>query len=147
MHITNIPLVASSLTFLLPYYTAVSYKNYYSAVAWGSLACTSTLLHTTKRPFHIYGHGNCIPWLYNLDVLALYACIIRSVIDSSHIGLMGYAITSIVVGYAGLLFYGGKESNRFVYDKHLDMSILSHLSTHLISSIGGVCIISLRALS
>ena len=146
MHITNIPLILSSLSFACPYFVAVSTGNMYSAFAWGCLTCTSTLVHSTKQPFHLYGPGNCIGWLYALDVGALYLCVVRSLIDGWAGGPTAFAMALTTIGYAGVMFYGGQRLGKFVYDTYLDMSILSHFTVHLLSSFGGVGVLCLRAL-
>jgi hypothetical protein len=146
MHITSIPLVLSSLSFACPYFVAISTGNIYSAVAWGCLTTTSTLVHITKKPYHLHGPGNCIGWLYSLDVVALYLCVVRSLIDGWAGGPIAFGMALTTIGYAGLMFYAGQRLDKFVYDSHLDMSILSHFTVHLLSSFGGVGVLSLRAL-
>jgi hypothetical protein len=143
MHITNIPLIVSSLCFLFPFYAAVETQNVWSAVGWGALTCTSTLLHITKQPYHIHGPGNCIPWLYSLDVTVLYAASARAVLDGWMGGPVGFTMAVVVVAYAMTMFYTGK---RFVYDTHLDLSIVSHMSVHMLAAIGATAVLYLRAL-
>ena len=143
MHPTNLPLVLSSLTFALPYFAAIDTGNTITAVCWCALTCTSTLVHLTKQPFHIHGPGNCIPWLYTLDVAVLYAAVVRALIDGWCGGWVGFLMSTSIISYAGVMFYTGRQ--RFVYDTHLDMSILSHFSVHLLSSMGGTGVIYLRA--
>jgi hypothetical protein len=147
MHITNLPLVGSSLTFLLPYYLAISYENYISATAWGALTCTSTLVHITKQPFHLYGPGNCIPWLYTLDLFVLYGCIGRSIIDAWYGGPLGIGIALSFIFYAGTAFYYGENSKRFVYDKRVHISILSHMSVHIVTTLSAIGVLTLRQLN
>jgi hypothetical protein len=146
MHITNIPLIFTSLTFLIPFYAAVDTHNTITMVCWGALTCTSTLLHTTKQPYHIHGPGNCIPWLYAVDVVTLYAAVLRAIVDGWYGGPMGTLITTMVISYAGVLFYGGQWKRRFVYDPSAEMSILSHASVHLMTSLAGAGVIYIRAL-
>jgi hypothetical protein len=146
MHITNVPLILTSLTFLIPFYAAIETQNTETTVCWGALTCTSLLLHTTKQPYHIHGPGNCIPWIYAMDVVALYVAVIRALTDGWYAGPMGFFTASIIVAYAGIVFYVGQWQRRFVYDPYVDMSIFSHASVHLLSSIGGAGVIYLRAL-
>lgn len=146
MYITNLPLILSSFFFLLPSYAGFQFVNYSSAIPWGALTLTSSLLHFTKRPYHIYGNNNCVAWLYNADVIILYICSLRSIIDSLHGGPIAIVIACIVISYNVLLFYGGQRFNKFVYDSYVDMSLLSHFSVHLVSAMGGVSVICLREL-
>lgn len=145
MHPTNIPLVLSSLTFLFPFFAAVETQNVWTAVPWGALAITSTLVHLTKCPYHIYGPGNCIPWLYTLDVGVLYIATLRAVYDSWIAGSVAPFLATIAVLYANVMFYVGQYTKRFVYDTHLDMSILSHVTVHLLASFGTTATIYIRA--
>jgi hypothetical protein len=145
MHITNLPLVLSSLTFILPYFAAIETGNYYSAIPWGALTCTSTLVHITKRPYHIYGSGNCIPCLYIVDVYVLYVVILRALIDGWIAGMVGMFMSGTVVCYAGCLFYFGQSFGKFVFSKDPEMAILSHASVHLLASFGGIGVIYMRA--
>lgn len=145
MHITNLPLVLSSLTFAIPYFAAIETQNYLTAGSWGALAVTSTLVHITKQPYHLHGPGNCIPWLYAMDVAVLYNTVFRSLIDGYYGGLIGFFMSTAVITYAGVLFYVGKHLDKFVFDKSVDMAILSHVSVHLLSSFGGTGVIYLRA--
>jgi hypothetical protein len=146
MHITSLPLVFSSLTFLIPYFAAIETGNYITAVCMGALTTTSTILHITKRPYHIHGRGNCFPGLLMLDTLVLNISGIRSLVDGWNGGLPGICMTIITLSYAMFMFYLGEYYGKFVYDKYLDMSILSHMSVHLLASIGNTGIIYLRAL-
>jgi hypothetical protein len=146
MHITNFPLIGTSLMFLIPFYAAVDTQNTVTAVCWGALTCTSTLVHITKQPYHLYGPGNVIPWLYALDVAALYVAVVRALMDGWAGGPLGFFMSSFVISYAAVMFYGGQRWKRFVYDTHLDMAILSHATVHLLSSLGGAGVIYLRAL-
>jgi hypothetical protein len=146
MHITNVPLILSSLTFALPYFAAIEMNNIPTAVCWGALTCMSTLVHVTKQPYHIHGPGNCIRWLYVLDCAALYACALRSVMDGYAAGPAGVGIAIIVLGYAAIVFYGGSHHNTFVYDRtRPDMAILIHASTHLLSAVGCTGVVYMRA--
>lgn len=145
VHLTNIPLVLSSLTFVIPYFAAIETHNPYSAVCWGALTCTSTFVHITKRPHHIYGPGNCIPCLYAMDILALYFAVIRALVDGYFGGIVGLLMSCTIVTYAGFVFYVGRYLDKFVFDKYVDMSILSHVSVHLLASFGGTAVIYLRA--
>jgi hypothetical protein len=146
MHVTNIPLILSSITFILPYFAAIDTDNYSSAVLWGALTCTSTLVHITKRPYHIHGDGNCIPFLYRADVFVLYSVLLRAIIDSWYGGIIGIIMVGIVIFYSGFLFYFGKSFNKFVFSKDPETSILSHASVHLVASFGGVSVLYMRAL-
>jgi hypothetical protein len=144
MYITSVPLVVSSLCFLLPFYAAVETQNLWSAIGWGVLTGTSTMLHITKRPYHIYGPGNCIPWLYTLDTIVLYGASTRAVLDGYYGGPVGVAMAVIVVAYAMVMFYTGNQ--RFAFDPRVDMSIVSHMSVHLLASIGATGVLYLKAL-
>lgn len=104
MHITNIPTILSSLTFLLPFYAAVDTGNAITAFHWGALTTTSLLLHITKQPFHIHGHGNCIPILQLADTLVVYAVIVRAQIDGYYAGPAGLLVSMGVVFWARLSF-------------------------------------------
>jgi len=143
MYLTSLPLVLSSLTFALPYFAAVDTGNALTAACWGALAVTSTAVHLTKRPYHLFGSDNCIPWLYTLDVVVLYVAVVRALIDGWYGGWVGFFMSSSIISYAAVMFYTGRQ--KFVYDTHLDMSILSHFSVHLLSSFGGTGVIYLRA--
>ena len=145
MHVTNIPLILSSFTFLLPYLAAIETCNYSSAICWGALLCTSSLVHITKRPFHIHGNGNCIPVLYIADVFALYVVLLRSIIDGWYAGIFGICMNGIVVIYSAYLFYVGQSFSKFVFSKDVEISIVSHISLHLLSSFGGIGVIYMRA--
>jgi hypothetical protein len=147
MHPSSLPLVLSSLSFVFPYALAYEYENYASAFAWGFLTTTSTLVHITKRPFHLYGPGNCIPWLYSLDVLALYICVARALIDGFYGGFIGMSMAVSVISYAGIIFYTGHAYRTFVYDSNVLFALLSHLSVHLLASFGAVGVICLRHLA
>jgi hypothetical protein len=145
MHSTSVPLILSSLSFLLPYFAAVETGNSASAAAWGTLAVTSTLVHITKEPFHIHGPGNVIPWLYAVDVVALYIATARGCYDAWMSGSVLPWIAGTTVAYANVMFYAGQHTGRFVYDAHLDTSILSHLTTHLLAAWAGTAAIYSRA--
>lgn len=145
MHITNLPLIMTSLSFLLPFYAAIDTQNTYSTLCWGALTCTSTLVHITKQPYHIHGPGNVIPWLYAMDVAALYVAVVRALMDGWAGGAAGFFMSSSIISYAAVMFYVGQRWKRFVYDTHLDMAILSHATVHLLSSFGGAGVIYLRA--
>jgi hypothetical protein len=61
-------------------------------------------------------------------------------------GPAGLAISGIVLGYAAIVFYGGSYHNTFVYDHtRPDMAILIHVSTHLLSSMGCMALLYMRA--
>jgi hypothetical protein len=146
MHITNIPLVFTSLTFLIPFYAAIDTQNTITTVCWGVLTCTSTLVHITKQPYHIHGPGNCIPWLYAVDVVAVYVAVLRAIVDGLYGGPMGTVIMALIISYAGVIFYGGQWKRKFVYDPSVEVSILSHASIHLLTSLAGTGVIYIRAL-
>ncbi len=145
MYPTNLPLVLSSLLFALPYFAAVETGNIWSAIPWGVLTVTSTLVHLTKRPFHLYGDRNCIPWLYSTDVVALYIATARGVYDGWMSGSVGMILATVAVLYANIMFYVGQSIGRFVYDKSVDMSILSHMTVHLLASFSATGAIYIRA--
>ncbi len=146
MYVTNIPLILTSLTMAMPYYAAMTKENYWTAACWGTLTTTSTLLHITKRPFHIYGPNNVIPWLYTLDILALYTCAVRSVVDGWRTGPFGLLLAALVLGYSALIFHGGRAYQRFVYDtRNLDVAIVTHMSVHLVSALGGTALLYVQA--
>ena len=146
MHLTNIPTILSSLTFLLPFYASVDTRNVISAFGWGALTTTSLFLHITKKPVHIYGHGNCIPILEQIDLGMVYAIIIRSQIDGYYAGPIGLFVSMGVVVWGTIVFHIGRMMGMFVYDPRADISILSHVSLHLLASFGGAGVIYLRAL-
>jgi hypothetical protein len=50
----------------------------------------------------------------------------------------------IVVAYAMVMFYTGNQ--RFAFDPRVDMSIVSHMSVHLLASIGATGVLYLKAL-
>jgi hypothetical protein len=81
-----------------------------------------------------------------LDVVFLYAAVVRALVDGWYGGPMGFFIASAIVAYSGVMFYLGERWRMFVYDPRFDVSILSHVSVHLLSSLGGVGVIVLRAL-
>ena len=145
MHLTNVPLILSSLCFLVPCFSAVDTGNTASAVAWGALTVTSTLLHATKQPFHLHGPGNCIPWLYTVDVATLYVATLRACYDAWIGGSVGPVLACVTVSYACLVFYGGQRTKRFAFDPRLDMSILSHATMHCIAAWGATAAIYIRA--
>lgn len=142
MHLTNLPLIGTSLLFLMPFYAAVDTQNDLSVLTWGALTCTSTFVHITKRPFHIHGPGNVIPWLYALDVSALYAVAFRCMVDGWHGGPLGVAMTGLVIGCAVVFFH---TQHQFVHDPRADVSILYHATTHALTALGGVGLMYLRA--
>lgn len=146
MHITNIPTILSSLTFLLPFYAAVDTGNAITAFHWGALTTTSLLLHITKQPFHIHGHGNCIPILQLADTLVVYAVIVRAQIDGYYAGPAGLLVSMGVVFWGAIVFHIGRALGMFAFDPRGDISILSHVSLHLLASFGGSGVIYLRAL-
>lgn len=145
MHPTNLPLVLSSLTILFPYLAAIETNNLWSAIPWGALTVTSTLVHLTKRPYHLYGPGNCIPWLYTADVVVLYIATTRATYDAWIAGSVSPLLALVTIVYANVMFYWGQHTGRFVYDKHLDMSILSHMTVHLLASFAATAAIYARA--
>lgn len=146
MHWTSLPLVVTSLSMAMPYFAAVETGNVITAVCWGVLTTTSTLLHLTKRPFHVYGYNNTIPWLFIADFLALKACAARAVVDGFVAGPMGLLMTSIVLSYASIIFYGGQLFKKFVHDsKNPDIAIVTHMSVHLIAALGSTGLVYLRA--
>jgi hypothetical protein len=146
MYITNIPTVLSSLTFLLPFYAAVDTGNAITAFCWGALATTSVLLHTTKRPYHIHGDGNCIPALQFADTIAVYVAIVRAQIDGYYAGPAGLFVSIGIVLWGTILFHIGRPLGMFAFDRRADIAIVSHVSLHLLSSFGGSGVIYLRAL-
>ncbi len=143
MDVSNLPLVLSSLTFLGPYFLAAS-EGLPSAVYWGALTVTSTLLHITKRPFHIYGAGNCIPELYTLDLIALHVTALGTLVEGIQVGLPGILLVAAVIAYATVHFHVGQAYSMLVYDPRPWVSILSHASVHLATSIGGLALLLLR---
>lgn len=146
MYLSNVPLILSSLTFAMPYYAAFDTGNILTAACWCLLTTTSTLVHATKRPFHIYGHGNCIPTLYTADVVALNICALRAIMDGWAGGPIGLLMTAIVLSYAAIVFYGGRYFGAFVYDRSQPVhAMLGHVSVHLLSAIGCTGVIYLRA--
>jgi hypothetical protein len=146
MHVTNIPTVLSSLTFLLPFYAAVDTQNAITAFCWGALTTTSLCVHITKRPFHLHGHGNCIPAILTMDTIAVYVALVRAMVDGYYAGPIGLSIASGVVLWATIVFYVGQLGGMFAFDPRADMSILSHVSLHLLSSFGATGVIYLRSL-
>jgi hypothetical protein len=146
MHVTNLPLVLTSLSFLIPLYAAVETQNVPTTVCWSALTCTSVLLHITKRPYHLHGPGNCIPVLYAMDMTVVYIAMGRALMDGWGGGPAGLLASSIVIAYAAIVFLGGQCWNTFVYSRVPEFSILSHASVHLLSSVGGAGVIYLRAL-
>lgn len=146
MYITNLPTIFSSLTLLLPFYAAVDTNNPATAFCWGALTTTSVFLHITKKPFHLYGHGNCIPVLLYIDMFTVYVTLIRALIDGYFAGLMGITISLGVIAWGGIVFHFGRITDRFAFDRRADISILSHVSLHLLASFGGTGVIYLRAL-
>ena len=146
MHITNIPTVLSSLTFLLPFYAAVETQNAITAFCWGALTTTSVVLHVTKKPFHLHGHGNCIPAIADMDTVAVYMAVVRALMDGYYAGPIGFSISSGVLLWGLIVFHIGRLGGMFVFDPRADMSILSHVSLHLLSSFGGTGVIYLRSL-
>lgn len=146
MYITNIPTILSSLTFLLPFYAAVDTGNAITAFYWGALTTTSLLLHITKKPYHLYGVNNCIPALQLADTLALYAIIVRSQLDGYAAGPMGLIVSIGVVVWGTIMFHIGRALGMFAFDRRADISIVSHVSLHLLASFGGSGVIYLRAL-
>ena len=130
---------------MIPYFAAVETHNYYTAICWAALTCTSTMVHITKQPYHIHGPGNCIPWLYALDVAVLYVAVVRALIDGYYGGAVGFFMSSTIIIYAGSVFYVGQYLNKFIFDKYVDMALLSHVSVHLLCSFGGTGVICYRA--
>lgn len=147
MYLANLPFVASSLTFLIPFYAAIEVNNKITALCWISLTGTSLALHITKKPFYIYGRGNCIPWLETLDTLVVNISVIRSIIDGWRGGPAGIAIVTFILSYSYFMFYIGNKLNRFAFDINFYKSTASHLSIHLLSSLGGTSIIYLGAIN
>ncbi len=145
MYWINLPLILSSFTFAIPCVVAFELQNVSSAICWGSLAVTSSLVHATKKPYHLHGPNNCIPWLYAMDIIVLYCVAIQSMIDGWQSGPIGLFLSTSVIGYSAILFYGGKAYKKFVYDTSIETQILSHLSTHLLSSFGGCAVLLLRS--
>jgi hypothetical protein len=146
MHPTNLPLMFTSLSFLLPYFAAHETNNPTSAFVWGTLTVTSTLVHTTKQPYHLYGPGNCIGWLYAVDTLALYAATARAVVDAWAAGPVSRWMAGLTILYASAMFYGGHAISQFVYSPSVEMAILSHATTHLLAAWGGTTVLYARAL-
>ena len=146
MHPTSLPLVLTSLSFLIPLYAAVDTQNRPTSVCWTALTCTSLLLHITKRPYHIHGPGNCIPALYVMDVTAVGTAMTRAVMDGWYGGPVGVVASLIVIAYAALVFLAGDRWQTFAYSRIPEFAILSHASVHLLASIGSTGVIYLRAL-
>lgn len=138
MHLTNLPQVASSLTFLIPYFAAVETDNLISAVLWGTLATTSVLLHITKKPYHLHGPGNCLPYLYELDQIVLYATGARATYD----GLYGNLPTAIMVPVFIWIVY---HTLGYPFKRDVEFSIYSHTTIHLIGALGGTAVLYGRA--
>lgn len=146
MYITNVPLILTSLAMSMPYFVGMSLGNYWTAACWGVLTTTSTLVHLTKRPFHLYGDKNVIPWLYAIDVLALNTCAARAIVDGWQSGPFGLLLTAIVLGYSALIFYGGRAYQLFVYDIHNPIvAIVTHMSVHIVSALGGTALLYVQA--
>ena len=138
MYLTNLPQVASSLTFLIPYFVAVETENYISAAMWGSITCTSVLLHITKKPYHLYGPGNCVPYLFELDQILLYATGARATYD----GLYGNPPIAVVVPVFIWIAY---HTLGYPFKRDVEFSIYSHVTIHLLGAIGGAAVLYGRA--
>jgi hypothetical protein len=54
-------------------------------------------------------------------------------------------MNGIVVIYSAYLFYVGQSFSKFVFSKDVEISIVSHISLHLLSSFGGIGVIYMRA--
>lgn len=143
MHLTNLPLVLTSFSFLVPYFAAHETNNPTSAFVWGTLTITSVLLHTTKQPYHLYGPGNCIGWVLALDTVALYSATARAVVDAWVAGSVSRWMAVATVLYAGTMFFSGP---RLAYSPSVEMSTLSHATVHLLAAWGGTAVIYARAL-
>lgn len=146
MHVTNLPLVLTSLSFLIPLYAAIETQNVTTTVCWTALTGTSVLLHITKRPYHLHGPGNCIPVLYAMDMTAVVIAMGRALVDGWTAGPIGFLVSSLVILYAIVVFLGGQCWDTFVYSRIPEFGILSHASVHLLASLGGAGVIYLRAL-
>lgn len=138
MHLTNLPQIASSLTLLIPYFAAAETGNTISAIFWGTLAGTSVLLHTTKRPYHLHGPGNCLPILYEVDQVVLYATGLRGLYD----GWYGNVPTALVVPIFIAVVY---HYLRYPFHRDLEFSLYSHATIHLMAALGGTAVIYARA--
>ncbi len=145
MHITNIPLVLSSLTFLGPWKVALDVGNRPSAMCWGYLAMTSALVHLTKQPYHLHGDGNCIPYFFWIDQVAGIAANIRVLMDGYATDTFGFLFSCVAVLYNAVIFWIGKYHKNMVYDKRYDVSVPIHVGTHLLGAIGGIAVVLYRA--
>lgn len=145
MHPTSIPLVLSSLSFAVPYFAAIETGAPWSGIPWAALMVTSVFVHLTKRPYHLHGPGNCIPWLYAADIVMLHVATARGTYDAWFAGSISLFLTCIAILYANLIFYVGESAKRFVYDQHLDLSILSHVTVHLLAASSATAVIYARA--
>ena len=146
MHVTSIPTVLSSMIFLMPFYAAVETQNPTSAFCWGALTTTSVFLHITKQPFHIHGLDNCIPVLQYADSVAIYAVLMRSLVDGYSAGPVGMTMAFLAIAWGALVFHIGRPLGRFAFDPRPDISILSHVSIHVVSAMGGTGVLYMRAL-
>lgn len=145
MHITNLPLVFTSMMMMVPYFTAVSVENYWTAGCWGALTTSSILVHMTKIPYHIHGPGNAVPWLEKLDNLFIYMSAARALMDGWYGGPIAFTMSVVVLSYASLVFHAGQYYNTFVFERTPHIYITFHGSVHLLSAMGGTAVILLRA--
>ena len=144
MYATSVPLVITSLGFLIPSYVAYFQQNYLTSAAYGFLSTTSTLVHTTKEPFHIYGPGNCNAFLLFLDIFAVALCGIRIAIDGWTAGSIAFAIALLVILFTNVIFYVGQYYETLVYDRRIEVSLPSHLTVHIVGIVGTLIVLWMR---
>jgi len=81
-----------------------------------------------------------------MDTIAVYIAVVRAMVDGYYAGPIGFSISSGVLLWGTIMFHIGRLLGMFVFDPRADISILSHVSLHLLSSFGGTGVIYLRSL-
>jgi hypothetical protein len=144
MHITSVPLVITSLSYLIPSYIAYFQQNYLTSAAYGFLSTTSTLVHATKEPFYIYGPGNCNESLLFLDIFAVALCGIRILMDAWSVRTGVFLFALFMILYTIVIFRVGHHYETFVYDERIEISLPSHIINHVTTIIGSIIVLSMR---
>lgn len=131
MHISNIPLVFTSVFVLtLPYFYGLQSNNLPIGLAWGGLSVSSIFLHSTKRPFHIYGHTNCIPIFFWMDQVCIYASLIANIYNASFLDIYDQLICFSAIASIGMIFFYGRYTNTLSYDRRWYIHVPSHMMVH-----------------
>lgn len=135
MHISNLPLVLTSVCVLtVPYFYGLQTNNLPIAIAWGGLSVSSIFLHITKRPYHLYGHANCIPFFFWMDQAFIYASLGTNIYNATFLHVSDQMVCLLAIAFAGTLFFVGRYTNSLSYDKRWYVNVPSHMMIHIVTA-------------